>query len=491
MLSRPVALVVAPVAALLLVALLSNATSGGAAGTVITSPDTVGNVGYGPSLVLDASGNPVVSYNAGIPDNDLKVLHCGDPNCSSGNVITSPDTVGSVGQGASLVLDGSGNPVVSYYDLTNEDLKVLHCGDPNCNSGNSITSPDTAGKVGRQTSLALDAGGNPVVSYLDATNEDLKVLHCNDPNCSGGDESITSPDTNGFVGRHSSLALDGSGNPVVSYNGNGDLKVLHCNDPNCSGGDESITSPDTAGSVGFDTSLALDSGGNPVVSYEDRTNEDLKVLHCNDPNCSGGDESITSPDTAGVVGWGTSLALDGGGNPVVSYYDNTNGDLKLLRCGDANCSSGNSITAPDVAGNVGEWTSLALDGVGNPVVGYYYDDTHDLKVMHCGDPNCSAPPPLGDELVWGDNNCSGSADAADALLAMRRDAGLITDTGACPDLGRTVEVLDASLHFWGDVNCDDDITPADALALLRYHAGLAVIPAEGCPLVGSHVFVRE
>jgi hypothetical protein len=206
----------------------------------------------------------------------------------------------------------------------------------------SIESVDTAGVVGYDSSLALDSSGNPVVSYRYLNNGDLKVLHCNDVNCSGGDESIESVDTAGRVGYDSSLALDSSGNPVVSYYDftNGDLKVLHCNDVNCSGGDESIESVDTVDVVGIDSSLALDSSGNPVVSYTtDFSYGDLKVLHCNDVNCSGGDESIESVDTADVVGYFSSLALDSSGNPVVSYLDFTNHDLKVLHCNDVNCAA--------------------------------------------------------------------------------------------------------------------------------------------------------
>jgi hypothetical protein len=297
-----------------------------------------------------------------------------------------------VGYDTSLALDASGFPVVSYRDNGTGDLKVLHCNDPNCAGGDdSITAPDSAGQVtAAQTSLALDASGFPVVSYFDSNTNDLKVLHCNDPNCAGGDESIVSPVTYGVVGMFSSLALDSSGFPVVSYrDGDGNLKVMQCYDADCV--DRSIAFVDVAGAgtaAGYSTSLALDADGNPVVAYYDSVNQDLKVVHCYEPGCGGGDGEppmvITSPDpdAEAYVGMFASLALDGSGKPMVSYYDYTNGDLKILHCGDADCTSGNIITSPDTADDVGTWTSLALDGNGNPVVGYY-DETHgDLKVYH-------------------------------------------------------------------------------------------------------------
>ena len=552
--SRPVALVVVPAVAILFVTLLAvslwNAAPGGASGNIIKSPDTAGLVGQYSSLTLDGSGNPVVSYYDQSNGN-LKVLHCGDTSCNTGNVINSPDTGGNVGFDTSLVLDGGGNPVVSYYDQGNADLKVLHCGDPACITASGLTSPDTMGFVGTYTSLALDAGGNPVVSYYDDTNGYLKVLHCGNPVCSSGNV-ISSPDTAATVGKYTSLALDGGGNPVVSYydETNGDLKVLHCGDANCSSGNVT-SSPDTAGDVGLYTSLVLDGGGNAVVSYWDLTNDDLKVLHCGDAACFTGNV-ITSPDTAGEVGEYSSLALAGNGNPIVSYFDDTNRDLRVLRCGDASCASGNVRTSLDMTGLVGTHTSLALDGGGNPVVSYYDQTNSGLKVLSAppstptptpsptlspsptptdtptatatatptptqgpacpgatAAPGGTCPPcpgfeavgvqstcpptasPAGVQLIWGDGNCSGSADPIDSLLTLRFDAGLGTNTGDCPDFGQVVDVQNASPHPWGDVDCGGEVTPVDSLKLLRFDAGLGVSQADGCPLIGSAVLVVE
>ena len=39
--------------------------------------------------------------------------------------------------------------------------------------------------VGKYTALVLDPDGNPVVSYFEDTNNALKLVQCDDPECAG------------------------------------------------------------------------------------------------------------------------------------------------------------------------------------------------------------------------------------------------------------------------------------------------------------------
>jgi PKD repeat protein len=362
--------------------------------TPITTVDSTGNVGYYTSTAIGADGLPVISHYGGALG--LKVAKCGNAYCSTGNTITAVDSAGSVGTYTSIAVGADGLPVISYWNWTNQDLKVAKCGNASCSSGNTTTPVDSAGDIGNFTSIAIGADGLPVISYANYNGttlqyEALKVAKCGIANCTSGN-TITTVDSAGDVGSYPSIAIGGDGLPVISYyGGTADLMVAHCGDASCSTGN-TITTVDSAGDVGYYTSIAIGTDGLPVISYLDWTNGDLKVARCGDAYCTPATNTITTVDSAGSVGTFTSIAIGADGVPVISYMDSTNLDLKVAHCGNASCSSGNTITTVDSTGDTGRYTSIAIGTDNFPVISYMDFSNKNLKVAKCEDFACTVWP---------------------------------------------------------------------------------------------------
>ena len=377
-----------------------------------------------PSLELDSNGHPVVAYWA----DGVWLAHCNDPFCAGDDESVSlveQNTGGTFNM--ALALDADGNPIVTY--ASSLGLRVVHCNDPDCSGGdetmNTFEAPAT-----EWVSLELDAAGNPVIAYEAGVPPlGLRLLHCNDPDCAGGDEIVNVVQDPG--GTFVSLALDGDGFPVMVYDAwmTNDLRLLRCNDPACAGGDEYVTSlrATPTPTVHYTLpALVLDAADHPVISYvvSDAPTTRLMVMHCDDPDCTGGGESVFSIADITEGGPVPSLALDPAGNPVVAYSDDSpsndaddDGDptvepdlqtnLVVAHCTNPDCANVDRSLVNVDPGEQSSWDpSLVVDAAGYPVIAYV-GGADVLKLARCDDVAClSADGDLDrDGVADVDDNC--------------------------------------------------------------------------------------
>ncbi|MBL6634670.1 MAG: hypothetical protein ISP35_00565 [Ilumatobacteraceae bacterium] len=332
--------------------------------------DSDGDVGEDTSIAIGDNGNPVISY-FDFTNTALKVAACANAGCTGTPTITTVDSDGAVGYYTSIAIGDNGNPVISYRDSTNTALKVAACTTADCSGTPTITTVDSDGDVGYYTSIAIGDNGYPVISYLDATNSALKVAACTNADCTGT-PTITTIDSTDNVGYDTSIAIGDNGYPVISYRDatNTALKVAACTATDCSG-TPTITTIDSDGAVGYYTSIAIGDNGYPVISYYDSTNTALKVAACANAGCTG-TPTVTTVDSDGdVVGLFTSIAIGDNGYPVISYWDVTNIALKVAACTTTDCTGTPTLTIFDSINDVGRYSSIAIGSNGNPVISYY------------------------------------------------------------------------------------------------------------------------
>jgi len=127
--------------------------------------------------------------------------------------------------------------------------------------------------------------------------------------------------------------------------------------------------------VGEYPSLALDYLGNPHISFYDRTNGDLLYTHKSGATWITEVADVSTDDT----GQYTALALDAHDNPHISFYDVTNGRLKYAA---KSAGTWNVEMLDDSSPGIGKYSSIAIDGAGNPRISYYDAFYGDLSYVH-------------------------------------------------------------------------------------------------------------
>ncbi len=259
----------------------------------------------------------------------------------------------NVGQYTSLALDKGGNPHVSYYDKTSGDLKYAHLvGDKW-----EIETVDSAGNVGGYSSLVLENGDQPRIAYYDFDLGDLKFA-------AKSGSAWTTLVVDGSVdwdgGKFASLAADGSGGLAIAYYDatNGDLGYV-------TGNATGFGTPewvDLQGDTGRWPSLAFDLG-QPRIAYQDYTNQHLMLAKRD----GGGAWAVEIVDDADWRGADTSLVIDRNGHMTIAYFDGLNNDVLSARWDGQAWAK--SVVAADGAN--GYFNNVVLDGTEKPIYGWY------------------------------------------------------------------------------------------------------------------------
>ncbi|MFN8122162.1 MAG: choice-of-anchor D domain-containing protein [Thermoleophilia bacterium] len=381
---------------LLAAALIVPALLPAAAPAATLWPATVkpSNTGWWPSLVIPGDGLPVISHYDGT-NGWLLVSRCNDRTCRGGDEdISVLDNTFQTGRESAMALSG-GTPVVAYQYLTGNDLEVGRCNDLACAGGG-----DTAGTVDGTSfvignvSIAVPADGFPVIAYHDATAYDLKVMKCNDAACAGGDETVTTVYSTDAAGFGNAIGIGQDGKPVIAFSvlnsGSADLFFMRCNDAACTGNDETVNPVATTGDAGDAPAMVVPPDGRPIISYYADETHDLRVARCADASCTpGAPGPPVAADAPGDVGDHSAITVNAAGNPVISYHDTTNGDLKLMECNDRACTGGDeTITVVD-ADNAGDASAIAMDAHDRPVIAYHSTGANGLRVA-ASDPAATA-----------------------------------------------------------------------------------------------------
>lgn len=357
----------------------------------LTTLDSVGDVGEHTSISTGADGLGLISYYD-VTNADLKVAHCENAACTAAT-ITTLDSNGAVGNFSSIATGNDGFGLISYFDETNGDLKVAHCSNAACTSA-SIATLDSADQVGQHTSITIGGDGLGLISYFDVTNADLKVAHCENAACTSA--GLTSLDSGGNVGLYASIATLGGGFGFISYvdafpEPSGSLKVASCHNAACT---SATIHRLGLGGAGLSTSITVHVDGifsDGIISFHDRDNGALNVRRCYNDDCR---VQPSWPVTNG--GPYSSIAIGADALPLIAYGGGSQG-LKVAHCGTRDCSpcqgpgcpGSTIITALDSNGETGWYPSLTIGGDGFGLISYFDATNGDLKVAHCGNAACT------------------------------------------------------------------------------------------------------
>ena len=343
----------------------------------ITNPSTLSpsNLFMDTSIAINSSGKPRLVYQSqtdadyghsttvGWPDQDqpgwkhrrdINYAYCDAVDCTVSTNWTKVSLAAAnsyfYGYTSSIKVRSDGIPRIAYhywghtiaggtyaaYASPAQDLYLFSCGNSGCSSGNTNAEIDSTNNTGLYSSITLDSSNNPLISYYDYTSNQLKLYH----------------PTNSYTGQGITADVRASDNQTTVQSGlqSGDsFTILFSGATN--GAACSITT------ANIDTILKLSNGHSWVCSGSSITAQWSSTYNTNDTLkitiTSGTGGCVPTVEVGDRVSLDGTCILDGSGNPIILQTEikgSTGAKVPTGAIAYYKMDEGSKLTAYDSAG---------------------------------------------------------------------------------------------------------------------------------------------
>ena len=264
----------------------------------------------------------------------ISVTHCTDAECSSHETTELSETGTWPHLGAVRV--SNTGLVLSYQDWNDYYPRLVRCEGTTCLSEDTGTQikvfEDSEGFRWLMNTLSYGTPptGTPYLLVAEGKDEgtaELRLLHCLDDSCTSGDPILL--DDTLLDDATAAMAMSQDGLPLIAYYADGSLTVVKCDNAECSKRSTTIVGPAIAEFIAsVAPSIAFGPTGSPVIAYWNPQRH-LMLADCVDAACS----SSSLVDFGDVGSY--SLRFGADGLPIVVYH--SDGELWFAKCQDPAC----------------------------------------------------------------------------------------------------------------------------------------------------------
>lgn len=343
----------------------------------LTTVSSLGTVGMYTSIALAGGLRYITHYD---PTNTDCLLTRGPLSPPSTPWVTwtidagptNAQTVGS--NGTSIAADATGFVYIAAQDSTNGDLRFIT---NNPGPQYVATSLDTTGNFGARPKVVVSpVDGTVHILYIDNLAGADQIKHA--ARSTVGLWSFESILPSPYYIASFSAAFESNGHLHVSVSRSPDAGIYELVHGEKVGSTWSYTSITSAGQP-WDNSIAVDALGFPHIAYcaLHPVTSVLRLMHATNAGGSWALEAVDESEGRSV-GYYNSIAIHPTtGRIHIAYYESTDGDLRYAR---KDPGGAWVRLVLDAMGNVGAYTSIAVDVNDVVNIAYLDESNQDLKL---------------------------------------------------------------------------------------------------------------